>query len=29
LLRKDFNYYSQYGWQEQNDLPYIWPTDSL
>lgn len=29
LLRKDFNYYSQYGWQEQNDLPYIWPADSL
>lgn len=27
LLRKDFDYYSQYGWREQNDLPYVWPGD--
>jgi hypothetical protein len=26
LLRKDFKFYSQYGWQEENNLPYIWPT---
>ena len=24
LLRKDKAYYSQYGWTEPNDLPYIW-----
>lgn len=26
LLRKDFTYYSQFGWTEQNNLPYIWPS---
>lgn len=25
LLRKDKDYYSMYGWNEPNDLPYIWP----
>lgn len=25
LLRKNFNYYSQYGWTEPIDLPYKWP----
>ena len=25
LLRKDFDYYSQYGWAEGRDLPYVWP----
>lgn len=25
LLRKDFEYYSQHGWTEPTDLPYIWP----
>ena len=25
LLRKDFKYYSQFGWTEPDDLPYIWP----
>ena len=25
LLRKDYNYYSQFNWNESNDLPYIWP----
>ena len=24
LLRKDYNHYSQYGWDESNDLPYYW-----
>lgn len=25
LLRKDPVYYSQFGWTEPNNLPYIWP----
>lgn len=25
LLRKDYGYYSQFGWTEGVDLPYIWP----
>lgn len=25
LLRKDPKFYSQYGWQESPDLPYVWP----
>ena len=25
LLRKDYAFYSQYGWTEPIDLPYIWP----
>ncbi len=25
LLRKDFAYYSQHGWAESPDLPYVWP----
>jgi len=25
LLRKDYKYYSKFGWSEPNDLPYIWP----
>jgi hypothetical protein len=25
LLRKDQAYYSQFGWAEPNNLPYIWP----
>ena len=25
LLRKDFNHYSQFGWSEPPDLPYVWP----
>lgn len=25
LLRKDSRHYSQYGWIEPNDLPYVWP----
>ena len=25
LLRKDFKYYSAFGWTEPLDLPYIWP----
>jgi len=27
LLRKDRNYYSQFGWNEPDNLPYIWPGD--
>ena len=25
LLRKDFEFYSKFGWTESPDLPYIWP----
>ena len=25
LLRKDPSHYGQFGWQELNNLPYIWP----
>jgi hypothetical protein len=25
LLRKDMEWYGQFGWTENNDLPYIWP----
>lgn len=25
LLRKDREYYSQFGWTEPDDLPYVWP----
>ena len=25
LLRKDKEYYSQFGWKESDDLPYFWP----
>lgn len=25
LLRKDGEWYGQYGWREPNDLPYVWP----
>jgi hypothetical protein len=24
LLRKDYNFYSKYGWNIESDLPYIW-----
>lgn len=26
LLRKDFAFYSRYGWIEEDSLPYYWPT---
>jgi hypothetical protein len=26
LLRKDWDWYSQFGWSESNDLEYYWPT---
>lgn len=29
LLRKDPVYYSQFGWLEPNDLPYVWPAGAL
>ena len=25
LLRKDPNWYGQFGWAERDDLPYVWP----
>lgn len=25
LLKKDYAFYSEYGWTEPLDLPYIWP----
>ena len=28
LLRKDHTFYSQYGWNERSDLPYVWPVHS-
>ena len=27
LLRKDPSHYSQFGWEEPDDLPYIWPVN--
>jgi len=24
LLRKDYKWYSQFGWEESSDLPYVW-----
>ena len=27
LLRKDYHYYSKFGWIEPIDLPYIWPVE--
>jgi len=24
LLRKDYGYYSQFGWKENSELPYVW-----
>lgn len=26
LLRKDYEFYSRYDWNESDDLPYVWPT---
>lgn len=27
LLRKDYRHYSQFGWMEPIDLPYLWPVE--
>lgn len=27
LLRKDYRFYSKFGWMEPVDLPYIWPVE--
>ena len=27
LLRKDYDYYKQFGWKENEFLPYIWPKE--
>jgi len=29
LLRKDFEFYSQYGWNVPDNLEYVWPTKTL
>ena len=29
LLRKNFNHYSQFGWKEDSNLPYYWPTKEI
>jgi hypothetical protein len=29
LLRKDFTYYSKFGWKEENNLSYFWPPKDL
>ena len=29
LLRKDKEWYSQFGWNEPDDLPYVWPTKEV
>lgn len=29
LLRKDFFYYSQFGWTEDPETPYFWPTEGV
>ena len=28
LLRKDPEYYGRFGWEEEPDLPYIWPAET-
>lgn len=29
LLRKNFDWYSKFGWTEPIDLPYVWPTQGV
>jgi hypothetical protein len=29
LLRKDPTYYSQFGWEENLDIPYFWPSSEI
>jgi hypothetical protein len=29
LLRKNHNYYKQFGWTESDNLPYIWPINEI
>lgn len=29
LLRKDYEHYAQFGWTENPEMPYFWPTDEL
>ena len=29
LLRKDPEWYGQFGWKEPSDLPYIWPVNKI
>ena len=29
LLRKDKKYYSKFRWKEKDNIPYVWPTQSL
>jgi len=28
LLRKDYEYYTQFGWTETEDMPYVWPVQN-
>ena len=28
LMRKDADFYSQFNWEEPDDLPYVWPNSS-
>jgi hypothetical protein len=25
IIRKDYIHYSQFGWEEPDDIPYVWP----
>lgn len=29
LLRKDFEHYSSFGWTEDPEMPYFWPSDAV
>jgi hypothetical protein len=29
LLRKDFSFYSKFGWSEPSNLPYFWPIETI
>jgi hypothetical protein len=29
LLRKDYDFYHCYGWQEPDDMPYFWPKQEV
>ena len=29
LLRKDFSFYSKFGWSESSDMPYFWPIETI
>lgn len=29
LLRKNYSWYSQFGWTESDNLPYVWPVEGV